>query len=252
MSLKSAVPDSTSLHCPFIFTIVTSVSFWTSVPPFEVSKLTRVNSGPWPLAVSYAEEGIRVITNCFVFLRQFSFANLILFYNFRAGTSKVLKFGPWFCFLPLQLQVLSFMSEPYVTLSCSISACTANSYSLVLQQPGCSAFTFVFKVRMYFTASLAGCSVWVYGVVLLFDAVPLLQWFLLVAVLCCGCWWYGWNFPAVFCDILLLCDSSGAKWHLTWKCVWIKDASLDSSMWKIWPLYQIVSSCSSYLLFPWK
>jgi len=103
MSLKSAIPDCTPLRClcSFIFTTVTSVSFFTSVPPFKVSKSTRVNNGPWPLAVLCAEEGIHDITDSFMFLRQFSFANFILFYDSRAGldpispgTSKVLEFGP--------------------------------------------------------------------------------------------------------------------------------------------------------------
>ena len=54
------------------------------------------------------------------------------------------------------------------------------------------------------------------------------------------CWWYGsrgWTFPPTFHCILLLCDrwqqrGSLTEWYLTWKCVWSKDVSLNSSVQK--------------------
>ena len=57
-----------------------------------------------------------------------------------------------------------------------------------------------------------------------------------------GWWWYssrGWTFLPIFCCILLLCDrwwqrSSLTKWLLTWKFIWSKNASLNSSMQKKW------------------
>ena len=52
-----------------------------------------------------------------------------------------------------------------------------------------------------------------------------------------GCWWYGsmgWTFPPIAHHLLLLCDrwqqrSSLTKWCLTWKGVWSKGVSLNSS-----------------------
>ena len=57
-----------------------------------------------------------------------------------------------------------------------------------------------------------------------------------------GCWRYGsreWSFPAIFHYILLLCDRWRQKGSLTqrcltWKCVWRKGVSLNSSVWKKW------------------
>ena len=54
------------------------------------------------------------------------------------------------------------------------------------------------------------------------------------------CWWYGskqWTFSIIFHYILLQCDrwqqrGSPTKWHLTWKCIWSKGVSLNSSTWK--------------------
>ena len=56
------------------------------------------------------------------------------------------------------------------------------------------------------------------------------------------CWWYGsrgWNLPPVFSYMLLTWDKwqqrrSLTKWRLTWKCLWSKGVSLNSSMWKKW------------------
>jgi len=65
------------------------------------------------------------------------------------------------------------------------------------------------------------------------------------------CWCYsssGWTFPSVFHYILLLCDrwhqrGSLTKWRLTWKCVWSKGLSLNSSMRKkLYPLTFIDTS----------
>jgi len=100
-----------------------------------------------------------------------------------------------------------------------------------------------------------------------------------------GCWWYGsrdWTLPPIFHSILLLCDrwqqrGSLTKWRLTWKWVWSKDVSLNSSVQKkmhpltsidtCWTfmetkqwihfvgenlLCQIVSLHSLDVLFPWK
>jgi len=64
------------------------------------------------------------------------------------------------------------------------------------------------------------------------------------------CWWYGsrgWTFPPIFHYILLPCD----KWQqkgsltkcLTWECVWSKDVSLNSSMWKKWHLLTWIEAC---------
>ena len=55
-----------------------------------------------------------------------------------------------------------------------------------------------------------------------------------------GCWRdgsNGWAFPPICCYILFLCDArqqrgSLTEWQLTWKCVWSKGLSLNSSMWK--------------------
>ena len=53
-------------------------------------------------------------------------------------------------------------------------------------------------------------------------------------------WWYGsrsWTFPPVFCYILFLCHRQQLRGSLTqhcvtWKCVWSKCVSLNSSIQK--------------------
>ena len=57
-------------------------------------------------------------------------------------------------------------------------------------------------------------------------------------------WWYGSTgstFLPMFCYTLLLCNrwqqrGRLTKWHLTWKCRWSKDMSLNSYIWKKWHL----------------
>ena len=57
-----------------------------------------------------------------------------------------------------------------------------------------------------------------------------------------GCWWYGsrgWTFPPISHYILLPWNrwqqkGSLTKWHLTWKGVWSKGVSLNSSMQRKW------------------
>ena len=54
------------------------------------------------------------------------------------------------------------------------------------------------------------------------------------------CWWHskrGWTFPPIFHSMLLPCDwwqqrGSLTQWRLTWKRVWRKGVSLNSSIWK--------------------
>ena len=68
-------------------------------------------------------------------------------------------------------------------------------------------------------------------------------------------WWYssrGWTFSPVFCYILLPCDrwqqrGSLTKWHLTWKCVWNKGVSLNSSMQKTWHPLTFINTCWMFL-----
>ena len=58
------------------------------------------------------------------------------------------------------------------------------------------------------------------------------------------CWWYGsrgWTFPPVSHYMLLPCDrwqqrGNLTKWRLSWKCVWSKGVSLNSSMEKKAPI----------------
>ena len=53
-------------------------------------------------------------------------------------------------------------------------------------------------------------------------------------------WWYGsrgWAFPTILHYMLLPCDrwqqrGSLTKWRQSWKCVWSKGVSMNSSMWK--------------------
>jgi len=53
------------------------------------------------------------------------------------------------------------------------------------------------------------------------------------------CWWYAsrsWTFPPIFGYTLLLCDRGQQRGNLTgrcltWKCLWSKGVSLNSSMW---------------------
>ena len=57
-----------------------------------------------------------------------------------------------------------------------------------------------------------------------------------------GRWWYGttgYIFPPISHYILLHCDKwqqrgTLTEWHLTWKYMWSKGVSLNSSMWKKW------------------
>jgi len=57
-----------------------------------------------------------------------------------------------------------------------------------------------------------------------------------------GCWWEGsrdWTFLPIFCYFLLPCNrwqqrGSLTKGYLTWKCVYSKGVSLNSSMRKNW------------------
>jgi len=68
---------------------------------------------------------------------------------------------------------------------------------------------------------------------------------MLVRNIICGCWWYGsrgWTFLSRFHYMLLLRykwqqKGSLTKWCLTWKCLWSKVESLNSSMKnKLYPL----------------
>ena len=55
-----------------------------------------------------------------------------------------------------------------------------------------------------------------------------------------GCWWYGgrdWTLLTIFNYMLLSCNrwqqrGSLTEWRLTWKCIWSKGVSLNSSMQK--------------------
>ena len=54
---------------------------------------------------------------------------------------------------------------------------------------------------------------------------------------CCRDGSRGWTFPPILHYILLPCDrcqqrGTLTKWHLTWKRIWRKGVSLNSSMWK--------------------
>ena len=65
------------------------------------------------------------------------------------------------------------------------------------------------------------------------------------------CWWYGgreWIFLPRFHYILLLCDrwqqrGSMTEWHLTWKCLWSKGVSINSSMWKRLRPLTLIDAC---------
>jgi len=62
----------------------------------------------------------------------------------------------------------------------------------------------------------------------------------------------GWTFPPISHYILLLCkrwQQSGrlTEWYLTWKCVWSKSVSLNSSMWKNWNLLTFINICWTFL-----
>jgi len=54
------------------------------------------------------------------------------------------------------------------------------------------------------------------------------------------CWWYasrGWTFPPKSYYMLWPCNrwqqrGTLTKWHLTWKCIWSKGVTLNSSMQK--------------------
>jgi len=73
------------------------------------------------------------------------------------------------------------------------------------------------------------------------------------------CWWYdsrGWTFPPVFHYILLPHDrwqqrSSMTKWCLTWKCLWSKDVSLNSSMWKKLHPLTFIDACWMWRWVQW-
>ena len=66
-----------------------------------------------------------------------------------------------------------------------------------------------------------------------------------------GCWWCGsrgWAFPPILHYTLLLCD----RWHqrhsltqqlLTWKCIWSKGVSLNSSVWKKMHSWTFIDTC---------
>jgi len=66
-----------------------------------------------------------------------------------------------------------------------------------------------------------------------------------------GCWWHGrrgWTFLPILYYILLQSDrwqqrGSLTEWHLTWKCIWSKGASLNSSMWKTWDPLTFINAC---------
>jgi len=65
------------------------------------------------------------------------------------------------------------------------------------------------------------------------------------------CCWYGswgWTFSPIFYYILLLCDrwqqrGSLTKWHLIWRCIWIKGVSLISSLWEKLYLLIFIYAC---------
>ena len=102
---------------------------------------------------------------------------------------------------------------------CSITCCTLLCVPVALKHEGCSE-----RNASYFTAVLHNIR----G-----------NW-----------WWYGsrdWTFPQIFCYMLLPYDrrqqgGSLTEWCLTWKSVWSKGESLNSSMLKKWHHW-----CSSVL-----
>ena len=68
------------------------------------------------------------------------------------------------------------------------------------------------------------------------------------------CWLYGskdWTFPPISCYTLLLCDrwqqrGNLVEWLLTWKCVWNKGVSLNTSMWKKWLPLTLTGICCTH------
>jgi len=68
-------------------------------------------------------------------------------------------------------------------------------------------------------------------------------------------WWYSssdWTFPPTFHCMLLLCDrwqqrGTLTQWRLTWKCVWNKGVSLNSSMWKKWHPLTFIDACWTFM-----
>jgi len=65
------------------------------------------------------------------------------------------------------------------------------------------------------------------------------------------CWWYSskvWVFLSIFHYMVLLCNrwqqgSSLTEWRLTWKRVWSKAVSLNSSMQKQWHSLTFIDTC---------
>jgi len=70
-----------------------------------------------------------------------------------------------------------------------------------------------------------------------------------------GCWRYGsrgWTFLTIFYYMLLLCDrwqqrGSLTEWRFTWKCVWNKGMSLNSSMPRRWYPLTFIDSCWTFM-----
>jgi len=61
-----------------------------------------------------------------------------------------------------------------------------------------------------------------------------------------------WTFLPVSHCMLLPCDrwqqrGTLTKWRLTWKCIWNKAASLNSSMRKIWHLLTVINICWTFM-----
>ena len=71
------------------------------------------------------------------------------------------------------------------------------------------------------------------------NSSSLIMWVHSVRDRCCSYDSTGWTFPTIFHYILLLCDrwqqrGNLTKWCMTWKCIWSKGVSLNSSMQTKW------------------
>ena len=69
------------------------------------------------------------------------------------------------------------------------------------------------------------------------------------------CWWYasrGWTFPPKSYYMLWPCNrwqqrGTLTKWHLTWKCIWSKGVTLNSSMQKKWHPLTFIDVCWTFM-----
>lgn len=113
---KLVVSDSSPLHylcsfLSFIFTVLTSVSFWLlfSLQSVKIDR-TKLLSLGFSCFMCWRRNSTKLLL-VLCFLRHLSPTDLVLFQDYRGGvdsippsTSEVLEFGPWFSFLLLQIQ----------------------------------------------------------------------------------------------------------------------------------------------------